>query len=367
MQNKVALAMSGGIDSSVSAYLLKKRGYAVTGFFMKFWSDPLCPAKKENSCCNKESLRSARKVADGLKIPFYAVDVRKFFKEAIVDDFIAQFEDYKTPNPCVRCNDLVKFGWFLRLAESLGFDKVATGHYCQIKKDRSGTYHLQRGVDPTKDQSYFLYRLNQDQLSRTIFPVGKYNKKQVWKIANDNEIRISSAKESQEICFIHDQDYRDFLARYLAKKYFKAGNIINIEGKVIGRHEGLLKYTVGQRKGIETKGLKNKSKKPLYVLGFNVKTNELIVGKDKLVYQKEMRVESLSWTSDWSKKLAFSGKNIKVGIRYHHKTVSSKIKLENKHKLLVTFQKPQRAVTPGQSAVFYQNDEVLGGGFISLD
>lgn len=364
-REKVALAMSGGIDSSVSAFLLKKNGCDVTGFFIKFWSDPLCPAKKENSCCNKESLENARKVARALNIPFYAVDARRFFKKAVVDDFIAQFEDYKTPNPCVRCNELVKFGWFSQFAESLGFEKIATGHYCQIKKDRKGIYHLQKGVDPTKDQSYFLYRLKQDQLSKALFPVGKYNKKQVWKIANKNNIRIRNAKESQEICFIHDQDYRDFLVRYLAKKYFKAGNIVDTRGKVIGRHDGLLRYTVGQRKGIETKGLKNESKKPLYVLGFNVKTNELVVGEDKLVYQKEMRVESLSWTSDWSKKQAFSGKNIKVGIRYHHKTVSCKIKLESKHKLLVTFQKPQRAITPGQSAVFYKRNEVLGGGFIS--
>ena len=366
MSEKVALAMSGGVDSSVSAYLLKKQGYAVTGFFMKFWSDPLCPAKKENSCCNRESLRSAQKVADDLGISFYAVDARKFFKKAVVDDFIAQFKDYKTPNPCVRCNELVKFGWFLRLANSLGFGRVATGHYCQLKKGRVGIHHLLKGVDPTKDQSYFLYRLKQDQLSRAIFPVGKYNKKQVWRIANKNNIRIRSAKESQEICFIHDQDYRDFLNRYLDKKYFKTGNIVNARGKIIGRHEGLLKYTVGQRKGIETKGLKNESKKPLYVIGFSVKNNQLVVGEDKLVYQKAMNVENLSWTSDWAEKQAFDGKNIKVGIRYHHKTVSCKIKQKTKDKLLVTFRQPQRAITPGQSAVFYKGKEVLGGGIIGL-
>ncbi|MBM3256223.1 MAG: tRNA 2-thiouridine(34) synthase MnmA [Candidatus Moranbacteria bacterium] len=366
MKQKVALAMSGGIDSSVSAFLLKKEGYAVTGFFIKFWSDPLYPAERENSCCNRESLESARAVAGELKIPFHVISARRFFKKAVVDDFIAQFKDYKTPNPCVRCNELIKFGWFLRFADSLGFERVATGHYCQVKKDRNGVCHLQKGVDPTKDQSYFLYRLNQGQLAKVLFPVGKYNKKQVWKIANLNKIRIRNAKESQEICFIRDRDYRDFLVRYLAKGYFKPGNIINVKGSVIGRHEGLLRYTVGQRKGVEIKGVKNENKKPLYVVGFNVKNNELIVGEDKLVYQKTMPVEKLSWTSDWAEKQAFGAKNIQVGIRYHHKTVACKIKRQAKDKLLVTFYKPQRAITPGQSAVFYKGNEVLGGGFILL-
>lgn len=367
MPEKVALAMSGGIDSSVSAYLLKKQGYAVTGFFMKFWSDPLCPAKKENSCCNRESLRSAQEVADKLKIPFYAVDARRFFKKAVVDDFVTQFKKYQTPNPCVRCNELIKFGWFLQLAESLGFDEVATGHYCQVKKGRKGIYHLLKGVDPTKDQSYFLYRLNQNQLSKTLFPVGKYNKKQVWRVANQNNIRIRSPKESQEICFIHDPDYRQFLMRYLPNKYFHRGNIVDKDGKVLGTHNGLLNYTIGQRKGIEVKGVKDDKRKPLYVVGFNVKANELVVGEDKLVHQERMTVKNLSWISDWAEKQALSGENIKVGIRYHHKTVGCEIKQISKDKLLVTFRKPQRAVTPGQSAVFYRAGEVFGGGFISFN
>lgn len=365
-REKIALGMSGGIDSSVSAYLLKKQGYAVTGFFIKFWSDPKCPVKKENSCCNRESMRNAENIAFQLGIPFYAVDAKKLFKKAVVDDFIGQFRQYQTPNPCVRCNELVKFGWFLQLAESLGFNKVATGHYCRLTKDRKGVYHLIKGVDPTKDQSYFLYRLGQKQLAKIIFPVGKFTKKDVWQIANKNKIKISNTKESQEICFIHDKDYRQFLARYLPKKYFQKGNMVDIAGDVIGQHNGLLNYTVGQRKGIDTLGMKNESKKPLYVIGFDIKTNELIVGEDKLVYQKEMRVENLSWTSDWAKEEVFKIKNLNVGIRYHHKTVSCQIVKKNKDKLIVTFKKPQRAITPGQSAVFYKGNEVLGGGIITL-
>ena len=365
--------MSGGIDSSIAALILKNKGYDVTGFFIKFWSDPLCPVKKENSCCNQESMRSAQDVAYKLSIPFYAVDAKKLFKKVVVDDFILEFKKYKTPNPCVRCNELIKFGWFLKLAESLGFEQVATGHYCRLKKDSKGVYHLLRGVDPTKDQSYFLYRLNQKQLAKIIFPVGKYTKKEVRKIANQHKIKIRSAKESQEICFIHDKDYRQFLVRYLPKKYFKSGNMVDTSGNIIGRHSGLLNYTIGQRKGIETIGIKNESKNPLYVVGFNVKSNELIVGEDKLVYQKEMTVENLSWTSPWAENEAYKIKKIKVGIRYHHKTVPCRIKYKNVETghapslLKVTFKKPQRAITPGQSAVFYKGNEILGGGIITLD
>jgi len=363
MKEKVAIGMSGGVDSSVAAYLLKKQGYGVTGFFIKFWSDPLCPAKKQNSCCNDASMRSAQAVAFKLGIPFYSVDAKKLFKKSVVDDFVQEFCDYRTPNPCVRCNQLVKFGWFLDFARSLGFDKVATGHYCNIKEEK-GVFKLQKGGDTTKDQSYFLYRLKQKQLSRMIFPVGKYNKKEVWKIANQNKIKIRNAKESQEICFIGDKDYRDFLKRYLPKKYFKTGEMIDSSGKVVGRHNGLLNYTIGQRKGIETAGVKDESKKPLYAVGFDIKKNQLIVGEDRLVYKKDMILDEVTWMSDWAGKEALKIKSLRVGIRYHHPTVPCRINKEKKY-LKVIFTKPQRAITPGQSAVFYQGNTVLGGGIIS--
>ena len=298
-----------------------------------------------------------------LKIPFYAIDAKKLFKKAVVNDFIEEFSSYRTPNPFVRCNQMIKFGWFLDFIQSLGFNKVATGHYCNIEEEK-GVYKLLKGSDTTKDQSYFLYRLKQEQLSKIIFPVGKYNKKEVWRIANQNDIRISNAKESQEICFIGDKDYRDFLKRYLTKKYFKSGDIVNASGKVLGKHSGLLNYTIGQRKGIETVGIKNENKKPLYVVGFNIKKNQLIVGEDQLVYKKNMILKDISWMSDWAEKEAFKIKNLRVGIRYHHKKIPCLIKKQRKN-LLVIFKKPQRAITPGQSAVFYKENTVLGGGIIS--
>jgi tRNA-uridine 2-sulfurtransferase len=361
MKEKVALGMSGGVDSSVAAHMLKKQGYDVTGFFIKFWSDPLCPVKKQNSCCNDESMLSAQTVAFQLGIPFYAIDAKKLFKKSVVDNFIQEFGGYRTPNPCVRCNQLVKFGWFLDFAKSIGFDKVATGHYCNIKQEKE-VFKLLKGGDATKDQSYFLYRLKQEQLSRIIFPVGKYTKKEVWMIANANKIKIRNIKESQEICFIGDKDYRDFLKRYLAKNYFKSGDIVDTAGRIVGKHSGLLNYTIGQRKGIETI-IKYENKKPLYVIGFDIKKNQLIVGEDRLVYKKEMVLGDLTWMSDWAKDESFKIKNLRVGIRYHHPVISCQIKKKNNN-LLVTFNKPQRAITPGQSAVFYKGNTILGGGII---
>lgn len=345
--------MSGGVDSSVAAFLLKKRGYDVTGFFMRFWCDFNGPGAGE---------ANARYAAQQLDIPLQVVDARKIFKRSVVDGFMSEYANYRTPNPCVKCNQLVKFGWFLDFAQSRGFAKIATGHYCNIKKEK-GIFKLAKGADPTKDQSYFLYRLKQKQLSRVIFPVGRYTKKEVWRIANQNKIKIKQTKESQEICFIGDRDYRDFLKRYLPKKYFKAGKIVNSKGKVLGKHAGLLNYTVGQRKGIETVGVKDENKKPLYVIGFNIGKNQLVVGEDRMVYQNEMLLEDITWMSDWAEKEAFKLKTLKVGIRYHHPTIPCRIKKKN-NDLLVTFRKTQRAITPGQSAVFYKGNTILGGGII---
>ena len=354
--------MSGGVDSSVSAWLLKNQGFEVEGFFIKFWTDMKCGVKKENSCCNDESLRDAKSVAKKVGIPLHIVGARQIFKKVIVDYFIDEYGRLRTPNPCVKCNRRIKFGWFLEVAKKCGFEKVASGHYAQIKKDKDGTAHLLSGKDKNKDQSYFLHHLRQDQLARIIFPVGNLRKDEVREIARKNNLPVSEKKESQEVCFVAG-DYRQFLKNYLQSKFFKSGNIVDSEGKIIGRHEGLVNYTIGQRKGLGNINLKNDNRKPMFVLGFGKKKNELIVGPEKSLYQKEVIVKNINWTSEKAEKLALAGKNIKAKIRYRGEAASCKIMIFG-NKLKIIFQKPQRAVTPGQSAVFYCKNEVLGGGVI---
>lgn len=367
MEEKIALAMSGGVDSSVSALLLKEAGFDVSGFFMKFWSDEACDAKRENGCCDAESIDMARKVARMLGIPFHVVDVKRIFKEIVVDEFVREYGNLRTPNPCVGCNKFIKFGWFLEFARNAGFDMIATGHYVQVEKDESGTLHLFSGADKGKDQSYFLHRLGQDQLSRSVFPVGGMVKKDVMEIARKNGMDFESKKESQEICFVQDGSYKKFLERHLRPKYFLPGNVTDREGRVVGRHAGLIGYTIGQRKGIEYSGIKNDSRVPLYVSGFDKEKNRLVVGTEKDIYSKDMIIGNVSWISESAKKMAFENDGIKVKIRYRHEACRCEIEAchEDDSKARVAFREPQRAVTPGQYAVFYLEEEALGGGMIS--
>jgi tRNA-specific 2-thiouridylase len=365
MPKKIAMAMSGGVDSSAAAHLLKKQGYAVTGFFMRFWSDATCPSRRENSCCDAESIKSARRVTLKLGIPLKIVNAKDIFKKRVVDDFLTEFKGLKTPNPCVKCNQFVKFGWFLRLAQTLGFDKIATGHYCRLKKDQNGVYHLIEGADKTKDQSYFLYRLNQKQLAKTLFPVGDYAKSEIWKIAEKNNLGRRDRRESQEICFVQDDDYRNFLKRHVPAKYFQPGNITDSRGKTVGQHQGLINYTIGQRKGIEQIVPSGEIKLPFYVVGFDKKRNQLIVGRDREIFAKEMALEKISWVYPEASKIALKFSGLTVKIRYGHPPIPCKLKTgEKTQKIRVVFPKPVRAITPGQSAVFYRGDEVLGGGLI---
>jgi tRNA-specific 2-thiouridylase len=405
---KVAVAMSGGVDSSVAAKIMADEGHAVAGLFLKLWSDPTSPRQigglrgasptcsKQNRCCDYEALEDARAVAKKLNIPFYVINAEQEFKREIVDQFLNEYKKLRTPNPCIRCNEHIKFNLLLKKALEIGCDKLVTGHYARIednssgkwkvesgKKNPSAPYHLLSALDSSKDQSYMLYRLKQNQLSKVFFPLGNYLKKDVRALAVKWDLPVKEKPESQEICFFGDRDYREFLKRYLDKKYFKEGKIVDTKSNVLGKHEGLVKYTIGQRKGIEQepKNLRTeepKNKKPLYVVGFDVEKNQLIVGKDKEVYSEKMVVSDLNWINP--KKLI--PKKLQAKIRYRHEAVDCKIKLMNKRTkelknnqdvamkqsgnetILVRFSKPQRAVTPGQSAVFYTGEEVLGGGTI---
>jgi len=351
---KVAVLMSGGVDSSVSALLLKKQGFEVSGFFMKLQN---CQKSKEAWC-------DAQKVAKQIGIPIFSVDGEKIFQKKVIDYFVDEYNDLRTPNPCVKCNRLIKFGWFFEEAKKRGFEKVATGHYAQVKKDKDGVFHLLSGRDKNKDQSYFLHYLNQERLSKIIFPVGNLCKDETRKIAKENNLSVSDKKESQEVCFVPDDDYRAFLKEYSKNDFSKPGNIVNTKGEILGKHPGLTNYTIGQRKGLGEIRINNENSRPMFVLGFNEKKNELIVGQEEPLYKKETIIKDITWLSEKAKKLALSGKGLKVKIRYRSEAVPCSIK-KSGSRIQVIFRKSQRAITPGQSAVFYWKNEVLGGGVIA--
>jgi tRNA-uridine 2-sulfurtransferase len=347
---RIAVAMSGGVDSSISAWLLKKQGYDIAGFFMDLGFN---------------TSKDARKIARKLKIPFCEIDLRKEFKKSVIDYFVSEYKNLRTPNPCVICNQLIKFGWLLEAVRKKGFDMIATGHYARIKKDKDGIFHLLSGRDKAKDQSYFLHKLDQKQISKIIFPLGELAKKEVLRIAKSKKLKFTGKKESQEVCFIQNGDYRSFLKKHLPEKYFKPGEIINPENKIIGKHRGLIGYTIGQRRGIEQSATKNENKKPFYAIGFRKKENKLIAGPEKDIRSKSMCLKNVTWISKTAEKKALDKKWPKVKIRYRHAPALCAIKnRKNNSRMKVEFKKPQRAITPGQYAVFYLKDEVLGGGVI---
>ncbi len=335
-RNRVLVGMSGGVDSSVAAFLLKQKGFDVSGCFMVFEA-------KGNRCCSLEARNRAREVAGMMKIPFYSFDFKKEFKEKIISGFVDGYQRGITPNPCVECNKEIKFGVFLEKALALDFDYVATGHYARLQHTK-----LLKGKDRNKDQSYFLWRLNQDKIKRTIFPLGDYTKNQVRELARKFKLSTAEVEESQEVCFVK-KTTNDFLRKNLGEK---RGEIINIKGEKIGKHQGLHFYTIGQRKGL---GLSNG---PYFVVKKDIKKNVLIVSRDeKNLLSKELIVGNLNWINP-----RFPLR-VSVKIRYNQKPVLGRI--EKKGKLCrVVFDKAQRAVTPGQSAVFYKKNELLGGGVI---
>ena len=349
MAKKVVVAMSGGIDSSVAAALLKRAGFNVVGIFMKFWvpSDKKGLAGAWNRCCSPDAEKRAGWVAKSLGIPFYVFNVEKEFKKRIVDYFLAGYKKGITPNPCVLCNKEIKFGLLLKKAFELGADYIATGHYAQIKNGK-----LFRAKDKLKDQSYFLWQLSKEQLRHVLFPVGSYKKEQVKKLAEKFRLPLFNISESMEICFIQTT-INDFLKDYLRPK---PGKIVDVKGNVLGKHQGLAFYTIGQRKGI---GL---ASGPYWVLDKDLKNNLLIVTKNEEdLYKKELIAENVNWISDKEVSLPIK---VKAKIRYLQNLETAKI-YQKEGKYFVEFEKPQRAITPGQSVVFYKGQELVGGGIIS--
>ncbi len=347
--------MSGGVDSSTAAWLLKKAGYEVIGATMCIGTTDRNDTGA-NRCCGFSDIEDARRVALQLDIPFYVFPFKEEFEKEVVDYFCKEYQKGRTPNPCILCNEKLKFGSFLKKAMELGADFVATGHYARLEADeRSRQYLLKKGIDRKKDQSYVLFSLRQEQLRHTLFPLGELKKEDVRKVALETGLRVHAKPESQEICFIPETSYHSFLSERL-KEAVVPGPILDVKGNVLGRHKGVPFYTIGQRRG-----LRLATGKPLYVIGIDPKKNAILVGEEKEAYGDTFIVQSVNWIQPQLKRFPVS---CRVKIRYNHIEAEATIFPKGEDAVEVNLKIPQKAVTPGQAAVFYDGDTVLGGGWI---
>ncbi len=378
--------MSGGVDSSLAAFLLKEKGCQVVGISMKLWDfkevggDP----HPDGRCCSVEALNDARAVCEKMKIPHYVVDFQDAFKEKVISNFVEEYKKGRTPNPCIICNTEIKWRCLWEKAKALGAEHLATGHYARIRyDDDSKKFLLLKGIDPTRDQSYALWGISQKNLSKTIFPLGELTKKEVRAKAREHKLKVAEKIESQEICFVADDDYPRFIKEWLGKQGqglalsgvegsracpkrsrrvkgqgqdIEPGPIFNLRGEKIGEHKGIPFYTIGQRRGLSIA-----LGKPLYVVRIDAQENAIYVGENDDLFKSNFIVSNSNWIAfDCLEKEM----ECKIKIRYQHQPQDGRISPLTKDKVMVKFKKPERAITPGQSAVFYQDDVVLGGGII---
>lgn len=336
--------MSGGVDSSVTATLLKKSGFTVRGFFMALAQPDL-----------DQQVERVKKVAAHLDIPVTIIDLSNEFKQTVLTYFAQSYLDGKTPNPCVVCNPKIKFGRLLEEILSAGCDLMATGHYARITCDNNWLFHLLKGSDPKKDQSYFLHRLTQHQLSRILMPLGEHTKEKVYKMAAELGISGVHGNESQDVCFMKGQDLKGFMAQYPGTDE-NEGFVVTLDNKVVGKHKGIHAYTVGQRKGL---GIPDAT--PYYVVALDPAKNEVVVGKKEDLFKKQLFVNEVNWIMGEQPALP---KTFTIKIRYRHQPTAGEVLVPEDGKYAIHFHEPQMAITPGQFAVFYNDEEVVGGGVI---
>ena len=352
----VVVGLSGGVDSSVAAYLLKEQGYDVIGVTMQIWQEEdSCTVEENGGCCGLSAVEDARRVAQKLDIPYYVMNFRKEFQKQVIDYFTREYLEGRTPNPCIACNRYVKWESLLKRSLEIGADYIATGHYARVEQLPNGRYAIRNSVTAKKDQTYALYNLTQEQLARTLMPVGAYTKDEIRKIAEEAGLLVAHKKDSQEICFVPDNDYAGFIKNSTGKTIPK-GNFVLADGKVIGEHQGIIHYTIGQRKGLNLS-----MGHPVFVTKIRPDSNEVVIGENEDLFVNTLICDRVNF-------MAMEGLDgevrLKAKIRYNHPGAECVISPAEDGKVRVTFDQPQRAITPGPAVVFYQGEYVAGGGII---
>ncbi len=351
---KALIAMSGGVDSSVAAYLIKKQGYDCVDCTMKLYNNEDIGISRNRTCCSLDDVEDARSVAYKIGMPYYVFNFSDGFREKVIEKFVRSYESGETPNPCIDCNRYMKFDQLYERARILGCEYIVTGHYARIEYDGE-RYLLKKALDETKDQSYVLYSLTQEQLAHTLFPLGEMRKTEVRKIAEEKGFFNADKPDSQDICFVPGGKYAEFLEHYTGKPY-PEGDFLSVDGTVLGKHNGIVRYTVGQHKGI---GIP--SEEPLYVKQINTIDNTVILGKEQELYSKEVIVRDINWIAGEAPKGEI---RCKAKVRYRQKEQWATVIPTGVDSVHITFDEPQRAITPGQAAVLYDGDTILGGGTV---
>ena len=355
-KKRVVVGMSGGVDSSVAAWLLKEQGYDVIGVTMQIWQDEEEKFQEENGgCCGLTAVDDARRVAASLEIPYYVMNFKREFKENVIDYFVDEYIGGRTPNPCIACNRFVKWESLLKRSMDIGADYIATGHYARVEQLPNGRYAVRTSATGRKDQTYALYNLTQEQLKRTLMPVGGYTKEEIREMAAKMNLPVAHKPDSQDICFVPDGDYASFIEK-TADQTFPQGNFVLADGTIVGRHNGIIHYTVGQRKGLGVA-----MGYPVFVLAIRPETNEVVLGKAEESLSRYVRADRINFMSVEDLK---EPKKVWAKIRYNHKGAWCTVERTGEDELLCTFDEPLRAAAPGQAVVLYDGEYVLGGGTI---